>query len=290
MMELLQRGGSQAQVAFVLVVLGLPLLIMAAAVWYRRQNPTRAAITAASAARTQGELPLRQYEIGRDAALGAAQPTSSGTLSLALLGTAGLIMALGLMNFLSTPGPLLVADVLRGRLELALNQSSAQFVAYISRSLISGSMASMMAFPALMVAALGFGFLRTWLLGAPLDRALQTLIADIDPDNESSELQKIAAGLRAETRRRWSVTAFILGPFWYLFHSDGPRFVRTMAVYLLLLLVGLGIWYLPVKLIWGGEPLHSGTAVGILWFYLRDAIVGLCGLPVAFYAGIKRDT
>lgn len=279
-----------AQIAFTLVVLGLPLLIMAGAIWYRRQNPTLAAIAAASAARTQEKPIVRQYEAGRDAALSAAQPTSAGTLSLALLGTAGLIMALGLMNFLSTPGPLLVADVLRGRLELPLDQTPIQFAAFISRSLISGSMASMMAFPALMVAALGFGFLRTWLLGAPLDRALQALIADIDPDNESSELQEIASGLQAESRRRWSVTAFILGPFWYLFHSDGPRFVRTMAVYLVLLLVGLGIWYLPVKFVWGNEPLHAGTAASLVWFYLRDAIVGLCGLPVAFYVGIKRDT
>lgn len=290
MMELIARGGTQAQIVFVLVVLGLPLLVMAGIIWYRRQHPTRAAIDAGSTAGTLGEPPLRRYEIGRDAALRAAQPASASSLGLILLGISGMIMALGLVNFLGAPGPLLVADVLRGRLELPPGQSPAQFAAFITRSLVAGSMSSMMTFPALVVAALGFGFLRSWLLGAPLDRALQTLITDIDPEQESAELQQIAEGLRAESRKRWSVTAFILGPFWYLYRSLGRRALQTFAAYLVLMLLGLGIWYFPVKFVWGDQPLQAGTAAGFFWFHLREAIVALCVIPVAFYAGIKRDT
>ena len=290
MIALLSRGGPQAQLILLLAVLGLPLLVLAGTLWFRRQNPGQAALDAATAARKNGESLLSQYEIGRDAALKAAQPVSAGTLGAVALAWVGIMLLVVLVNFLVTPGPLLVADILRGRYELPPGQTSAEFARLISRSLISGSMAALVAIPSLTIAACGYAFLRSWLLGSPLDQALSLLIAEIDPDRESPRLQKLAEGLRAESNGAWSATGFLLGPFWYLLRGRFPQALMALPVWLVLLVAGFAAWWLPGELIWAGDPMGAGTTAGLFWFYFRQPLASLFLMPLAFYVGIKGKT
>ena len=290
MMQLIHQGGPLAMASFLILVLGGPALAAGVALWYRRQDPALAARAAGARARAQGEPPLRQYEVGRAAALKAARPLSASNLGSALLAWALLLLVMGLVNALSAPSPSLVVDILGGRLELTSGQTGREFVTLITRTLVAGSVAVMMSIPALMVAGLGYGFLRAWLLGASLDRALTGLIADIDPEAQQPELQAVASGLQIEARHRWKVAAFVLGPFWYLYHGQPRKSLLGLAAWLVLALAGLGIWSLPANLIWAGDPLNSGTAVGLFWFSFRDTLVALCVLPVGLYIGTRGES
>jgi hypothetical protein len=287
MIPLMRTGGPVTQLLFFMGVLGLPLLVLMLGLWRRKQDITGEALGAAAAARLLGEPPLRQYELGRNAALRAARPFSSGVLATVLAAWVGLILVLGLVSFMVTPGPLVVTDILRGRLELSGGQTATQFAAQITRTLVSGSAACIMAIPGLIIAGLGLGYLRCWLLGKPLDRALAALVDDIDPEKNNPQLQATVSGLAAEAGRRWSTAGYLLGPFWLMASGRWETGLKTLVILLALASLGLGAWFLPIKLVWAGDPMGGGTLAGLVWYHLRDAVTALFILPALLHAATR---
>jgi hypothetical protein len=315
MLTILERGGAWGQLAFVTVVVGIPVLLAVVMVWHRRRDVTAAAVAAAA---ERDDSPLQQYRRGRDAALHAALPASGQLLTAVLLAWAGSLLTLALLNFLGTPSLATITEVFRGRVQLPPSQPMEHFTGYISRTLVAGSLASLLAVPALVFALLSAGFVGTWLLGTPMDRALLRVIGDIegrfagadggtsaadasadvvesapegaDPASaaELDELRRVAAALGLDASRRWPVSAFIAGPFWYLGHGQVRRAVRYLVAWVAMLLTGLGLWVLVSAVFFDGEPMHAGTLAGVLWHHLRETVAGLCVLPVFLHAAIRR--
>lgn len=277
MIALLDRSGPLGQTAFFLVVLGMPLLAGVLMAWRGRQDPAKAALAAAESSRKNGQSIEQQYVIGYEAALRAAFPTSSAWLGMVLLAWAGFVLALALANFLGTPSLSLVTDVLRGRQELAPGHSSQDFTVYLSRTITAGGLASLLAVPALLFAALGYGFVRAWLPGAPLDRALVQLAAATAAPSAAPVPENPG----------WSAVAFLAGPFWFLYRGSPRQALTLLVSWLGLLLAGTGVWVLVARLVWGGSPLAAGTLAGVIWQNLLPTLCGLFSLPVFLYAGIR---
>jgi hypothetical protein len=287
MLSFMQEAGPWGQTAFMLLVVGLPALLGVVLTWYRRRGLSGAALAAAGQARDLGLPPWRQYEHARDAALQAAAPPSGYLLRTVLLGWAGSLLVITLLNFLGTPSLELFTDIMRGRVELPPTQTPGHFVAYIGRTLLAGSLASMLAVPAIMAAAVGFGFVRGWLLGSPLDLAMLRVIASIDPDRADPRLQAVAEDLSHQAACRWPAAAFLAGPFYWLGRGRPQRGAALLAAWLGLMLAGLAVWFLVGRLVWQGDPLNAGTPAGIIWFHLRGALVGLFVLPVFLASAIR---
>lgn len=279
MMDLLARSGPLGQAAFVLVVLGMPLLAGGLVAWFRRQSPERAALAALAEAQRQGQPPAGQHAAGRAAALRAAAPDSAAWLGLVLMAWSGTLLALALANFLGTPPLALVTDILRGRQELAAGGSAADFVAHLSRTIAAGGLASVLAAPALVFAALGYGWVHGWLPGEPLARALRQLAAATGAGAAAPEIPG----------HGWSATAFLTGPFWYLWRGRPGRALALFSLWLGLLLAALGVWLLVARLVWDGRPLEAGTVAGAVWHHLLPTLSGLFSLPVFLHAGIRGD-
>lgn len=310
MIEVLQQGGPLAQVAFGAGLLGILVAVMACGMWFVRCDLKRAAMGAID--RASGEssdpnilaFPRRDedpeeapdplppgilFKIGRDAALAAAFPASGVVLMAAITLWALTMVALAWMTLVRQPDAMVVADVMRGSLQLPPGMSPQTYFSLVSRALVAGSMTTLMVVPATVVAALCLGFLRSWLLGGPLDRTLLAVIARVDPEGRDPDLAKLKADFLGCARRRWTVTGWLAAPIWFLARRQFPQAVILLAALGLSWGLALLAWYLPAKLVWGGEPLLAGTDAGVIWHYLREPLTVLFTLPVWIYAGLRGN-
>nr|MEE4266536.1 hypothetical protein [Candidatus Krumholzibacteria bacterium] len=290
MIAILQQGGWLAQMAFGLGLGGIVGVILACGAWYRRRDLTGAALRgideAEDAGRT-GTLPL--FEAGRDAALAEAQP-AGGPLLMSVIVTWGLIMiSMAAVTLLRQPDSRVVIDVMRGSLELPPSMTRYDYLSLVSRFLVSGSLATLMVVPMVTVSCLSLGFLRGWLLGGPLDRALLQVIARVDPEGQEEQLREYTADIMGCATRRWTVTGWLVPPLWFLWHGKLGKALKVAAAWCVAVALGLVIWYVPARIIWGGEPLIVGTDAGLIWHYLRDPLMVLAILPVCVYGGVRGN-
>ena len=290
MIGILQQGGWLAQMAFGLGLAGILGVLLACGLWYRRRDLTGAAlrgIDEAEDAGRKGALPL--FEAGRDAALAEAQP-AGGPLLMSLIVTWSLIMmSMALVALLRQPDSRVVIDVMRGSLELPPSLTRYEYLGLVSRFLVSGSMATLMVVPMVMVSCLSLGFLRGWLLGRPLDRALLQVIVRVDPEGQEELLREYTADLQGCATRRWTVTGWLVPPVWFLWHGKLGKALKVLVAWGLAVALALGVWYVPARIIWGGEPLTAGTDAGLIWHYLRDPLMVLAILPVCVYGGVRGN-
>jgi hypothetical protein len=290
MIEILQQGGWLAQMAFGLGLAGILGAILACGLWYQRRDLKGAALRAIDEAEADGRtgaLPL--YEVGRNAALAEAQP-AGGPLLMSIIVTWGLLMiSMALVTLLRQPDSRVVIDVMRGSLELPPSLTRYQYLSLVSQFLVSGSMATLMVVPMVTVSCLSLGFLRGWLMGRPLDRALLQVIARVDPEGQHELLREYTADIMGCATRRWTVTGWLVPPVWFLWHGKLRQALKVMVAWCVAVALALVVWYVPARFIWGGEPLIVGTDAGLIWHYLRDPLMVLAILPVCVYGGVRGN-
>lgn len=289
MMEVLKQGGTLAQLAFGLGLVGVPLTVLAGGVWYRRRPMKAAALAAVQQAQESGLDPWNQYLKGRDAALAAAHPRHAALLMFIIATWVLTLVILALMALLREPSPLVVTDVLRGNLQLPTHLSLRTYLGLVSRSLMGGSMVTLMLIPVVSVSGLAFGFLRSWLMGGPLDETLVEIIDRVDPEKWNDELQKISQSSKATLKGRWTLTGLLMAPVWFLIRGQYKKGLWVVVAWVVCLAVGLLVWFIPARWVWESAPLLSGTNAGVLWHYLRDTILLLCALPVWLYVGTRGN-
>ena len=299
MISLLRQAGMPGLMLALWVVVGVTWAVGWSLWWWRRRDPVAAALKAAERALQAGASPRAQYEAGRQAALEQTADPGQGVFSGVLVIWVALLLMAGVVLVVTTPDLALVAEVLQGRYEFP-DGGAPLFVRKIARALVNGTLAAMLLGPAALVAGLAEGFVRGWLLGAPVDRALRRVLTAMDqaPENaghpEMPALRDLTRRLDDPVKPAWHVSGFLLGPFWYLGHGRLGRLVGTLIVYLLLAAAGYGIWVLvprwvaPEAMILGaGSPLSLDLAR--LWPHLGEFWPTLMVLPLLWRIGARGN-
>ncbi len=262
MMEVLRQGGILAQSAFGMGIVGVPLTVLACGLWYMRRQMSKSVLKAAQLAAESGSDPWNQYLKGRDAALEVAHPRHSAMLMLVIACWVLTLVIMAAMAVMREPSTHVVTEVLRGHLQLPAQLPLRTYLSLVSRSLMGGSMVTLMLIPVVSVSGLAFGFLRSWLMGGPLDQTLLAVIGQVDPDGLDPRLQEIARTATQTLKRRWTLTGLLVAPVWFLIRGQYKKGIWVLVAWAACLAIGLLVWFLPARWLWDGvHPLPQPESI-----------------------------
>jgi hypothetical protein len=293
MIPLLQKAGLPGVVLFLWTVVGSAWALVYCLWWWRQHDPVAGALRAAEEALQAGRSPRAQYEAGRAAALAAATSPAGNVFTGSMAIWLAVILMAALVLLVTTPHLGLVADLMRGVYDLEGNTRATEVVARIESALINGTLATVFLIPSVLLAGLALGFVRGWLLGAPVDRALLATIAQVDGAHENAghrelpPLRDLALRLKRPSSPHWHVSGFVLGPFWYLLHGRYRRLAGSLVVVLLLGLAGHLIWSQVPRVVGAEQLVLGGVPLDGLWHHLRESLITVLVLPLLWHTAVR---